>query len=62
MPSFKRIVSIKLVKLISIFEATESNTSPYNDATFEISNYECFIDEHITSSENDTLTILLQQI
>lgn len=49
----------RLEKRISIFEATENNTSPYNDVTFVIPNHECFIDEPITlSDENDTLTIL----
>lgn len=48
----------RLVKRISIFEATENNTSPYNDVTFVIPSHECFIDEPITlSDENDKLTI-----
>lgn len=48
----------KLSKRISIFNATENLTNPYQDVVFDIPDHQCFIDQSITLDENDTLTII----
>lgn len=49
----------KLIKRISIFEATENITNLYNDVIFEIPEHECFIDESLTlDGEDDTLAVI----
>lgn len=42
---------------MGIFNATEIYTPDFKNVTFNIPDDECFIDESITSSENDTLVI-----
>lgn len=48
----------KLSKRISIFNATENHTNPYQEIHFDIPDHECFIDQPITLDENDTLSIV----
>lgn len=48
----------KLIKRVSIFEATENITNLYKDVIFDIPDHECFIDDAITTDKNDPLKII----